>query len=207
MALVGLGAFFALSSCTERTSPSPDSTIIKASMNSTTQQNIIQYTEEDIQNIKSLFELNEKSGWYHHKQWGNTWPQRRTLFADVNKTGYYSLCSNYYSKHGIDHEYIEAVVGDKEIKSRKVELTSDDHRTQKRNGKTFEVNYYSNYGDEGILEAIAKSNPEQEITIRFIGKKGVTVEEILDSEDRKALTEALQLSVILRKENQQIGKR
>jgi hypothetical protein len=204
LTIVGLCGFLFLSSCTERTSPSEDTAVIKASMK---KENVIELTEEDIVEIKESFELNEKSGWYHHKQWGDVWPQRRTLFADINKTGYYTLCSNYYSKHGLDHDHIEVVVDDVTFKSRKVKLNSSDHDSKKRNGKTFEVNSYSNYGDEGILKAIAQSDMSKPITIRFIGKNGTVVTDELNDDDRKALVECFQMSILLRKENQQIGKR
>ena len=163
---------------------------------------LIELTDEDIVELKEQFRKDKS--WFRHNHWGDTWPQRRTLTADVNESGYYYLSSNYYNKYKIRHQYIEVEIAGETYTSQKAE--SKDRVTEKRNGKIFEVNSYSNYGDDGIFKAIAQSKEGETIKIRFIGKNGTTVDGELSPEDRQALVDCFKLSMVLR-QNQKIGSR
>ena len=206
--LMTVGSLFlliVLSACTEQTANNNDSAVLKASMTSEemTPNSLIQLTDEDVAELKEQF-TKDKS-WFRHNHWGDTWPQRRTLTADVNESGYYYLSSNYYNKYKIRHEYIEVEINGQKYSSQKAE--SKDRVTEKRNGKIFEVNSYSNYSDDGIFKAIAQSKEGETIKIRFVGKNGTKVDDELSPEDRQALVDCFKLSMVLRQDQKKLGSR
>jgi len=140
-----------------------------------------------------------QTGYYYHNLWNKAWPKRRTLFADINKTGYYYLCSVYHGDRNLKHSSVTVSIGDQKIVSDKVDLTSDrDHRTQKDGSKFFETNYYTNYRDKKIFETIGQ-NPEKVVKLRFDGNEAY-VEGELPENDKQALVDCYQLSLVLRSE-------
>lgn len=158
--------------------------------------NTISFTEEDIAALKEEFMFDEETGYYYHKHWNNTWPKRRTLTADVMQTGYYYLCSNFYGNKGIDHDKVVVKIGEEEYEAEAIDTDSEtEHRTQKDGGNVFEVNYYTKYRDNGIFDAIAKS--EGPVMVSFRGRTETEFEEVPKS-DVEAIKECHQLSLVLR---------
>ena len=160
------------------------------------------FNEEDILALKDKFIFDEEAGYYYHKHWNKSWPKRRTLTADVNKTGYYYLCSNLYGNKRINHDKIEVKFGEEKLVSDKIDRkNASEHQTQKTDKGVFEVNYYTNYRDKGIFDRIGKSESADGITVRFVAA-GYTsyVDEPLAKSDFEALKECYQLSLLLRAE-------
>ena len=157
-------------------------------------------TENDIEALKAKFVFDEGSGYYYHSHWNNEFPSRRTLTADINKTGYFILRSNFFGNKGINHSKIEVQIGEGEKMSSDAidRKNNSEHVVQKTgDGKVFEVNYYTNYRDKGIFESIGKSDG-QKIQVRFIGTESYTKFEELKALDVDALKECYMLSLILR---------
>ncbi|MEZ4777296.1 MAG: hypothetical protein R3D00_29235 [Bacteroidia bacterium] len=159
------------------------------------------FTEADINALKAKFSFDEAAGYYYHNHWNKSWPKRRTLTADVAKTGYYYLCSNFYGNKGIKHNYVMVSFGDQKISSEKLDLKNEtEHRVGNTpDGNVYEVNYYTNYRDNKIFETIAKSASVDDIKVRFVGATSYT-EEPLPKSDYDALKDCYQLSLVLRYE-------
>lgn len=159
------------------------------------------FTEEAIKELKDKFIFDEEAGYYYHKHWNKSWPKRRTLTADVNKTGYYYLCSNFYGNKGIKHSQVMVKFGEEKISTEKMDLKNEtDHRVENTgDGNVFEVNYYTNYRDNKIFETIGKSESGKDILVRFVGATSYT-EEALPQSDYEALKDCYNLSLLLRYE-------
>lgn len=159
--------------------------------------NTISFSEEDIAALKDKFIFDEASGFYYHKQWNKTFPKRRTLTADVSKTGYYYLCSNYYGK-GVSHNRVSVKIDGETMNTERISIRKEaEHRTSKdKNGSKWEVNYYTNYRDNKIFDAIAKT--EGPVQITFKGEDATTKYEDVNSKDIEALKECHQLSLLMR---------
>ncbi|MDX2245539.1 MAG: hypothetical protein SF052_02100 [Bacteroidia bacterium] len=159
----------------------------------------VTFTDADIKALKEKFTFDEAAGFYYHNHWNKSWPKRRTLTADVAKTGYYYLCSNFYGNKGIKHNYVTVSFGEEKSSSEKVELTNDaEHRLGNTDdGNLYEVNYYTNYRDNKIFETIGKSESADNIKVRFVGAVSYT-EEPLPKSDYDALKDCYQLSLVLR---------
>ncbi len=155
------------------------------------------FTEESIAELKSKFTFNEEAGWYYHNHWNQQAPKRRTLTADVNKTGYFYLTSVFYAGNPIKHTYIEATIGEEKMKSEKIAQSENENNTMKSDDRVFEIINYTNYRDNGILEAIAKS--EGPVNIRYWGPDSYSDAE-LPASDKRALVDCFQLSLVLRAE-------
>jgi hypothetical protein len=166
------------------------------------------FKEEDIKALKDKFIFDEEAGYYYHKHWNKSWPKRRTLTADVNKTGYYYLCSNLYGNKGLNHDMVEVKFGEETMKTDKIDRkNASEHQTQKTDKGTFEVNYYTNYRDKGIFDRIGKSENGKDIVVRFVAP-GYTsyADEPLPQSDYEALKDCYQLSLVLRYEAAQGGQ-
>ncbi len=172
----------------------PETELSKASAS----KNLIElsFSYQDIEALKAKFDFDEKSGWYHHKHWGNKLLKRATLTADVNQTGYFLLCSNYYAAKGINHSSVEVEIGDEALVSATIEKDSKQHSVQKTAKGVFELNRYTNYADKGIFQKIGTSE-NAEVNLRFIGKDAY-IKSSLSKADQKALQDCFQLSLILR---------
>ena len=162
--------------------------------------NSMSFTKEDIDALKDKFIFDEASGYYYHKHWNRNFPTRRTLTADVNKSGYYYLCSNMYGNKRINHRKVTLKMGDEKLTSATIDLRNKkEHRKQAGEGRNkFEVNYYTNYRDNGIFDAIGKNPGPFEVS--FIGTESFTQFEKLTSLDVQALKDCHQLSLVLRAE-------
>lgn len=160
----------------------------------------IVFTEEGIAELKSKFTFNEEAGWYYHNHWNQRAPKRRTLTADVNKSGYYYLSSIFYANDGIKHTQVQATIGEEKIKTEAIAQSENENTTMKADDRTFEIINYTNYRDNKMLEAIA--NAEEEISIRFIGPDSYSDAE-LPASDQRALKDCYQLTLVLRAEAQQ----
>lgn len=195
MGLCALALALFLFSCSGPATPATDT---EATATETAEQaaDAITFTQDDIDALKAKFVFDEATGYYYAKHWNRTWPKRKTLTADINQTGYFFLCSNYYDDKAIKHTKIKVTIGEEVFESDAVELDSQDHRTEKAGAKNFEVNYYTNYRDKGILKAIANSSSDAEIKVAFIGK--TTRESILPKSDIQALKDCHNLSLVLR---------
>lgn len=157
----------------------------------------LQFSPQDIEELKSKFTFNEETGWYHHKHWGTNLPKRRTLTADVMRNGYFLLCSNYYAPEPLEHRAVEVTLGETTYQTREIDIREKAlHKVRETANGIYELNYYSNYGDEGIFEKIGLSD-ESTIKIRFIGENAYTKAE-LPRTDLQALRECFQLSLVLR---------
>ena len=166
------------------------------------------FKEEDIKALKDKFIFDEAAGYYYHKHWNKSWPKRRTLTADVNKTGYFYLCSNLYGNKGLNHDMVEVKFGEETLKTEKVDIkNASEHQTQKADNGVFEVNYYTNYRDKGIFDRIGKSESGKDIVVRFVapGYKSYA-DEPLPQSDYEALKDCYQLSLVLRYEAAQGGQ-
>ena len=162
------------------------------------EEGTLSFTEEDIEALKAKFTVDE-SGWYNHTLWGNNLISRRTLTALVNASGYFALSSNYYAEKPLKHIQVKVKVGDAEkaLESNKIELGSTDNQVQNVEGKTYEINTYSNYGDNGIFQAIAESPKNTEVLVTFQAKNS-RVEEKISRADIEAIRDCYQLSLVLR---------
>ena len=193
---------FTLSSCGDSASSTAttdeDTTEETATTEETTGGDSFAMTPEDIEALKAKFTVDE-SGYYYHNYWGKRWPQRRTLKAVVNQTGYYYLSSVYFGEKAPNHNRIIVKVGDQSMNSDRVKLNSDDHQTQKDGSKKYEVNNYTNYRDKGIFEAIGKAPEGTEVSIRFDGPDSYS-EAPMSANDFTAVKECYQLSLVLRME-------
>ncbi|RMD98631.1 MAG: hypothetical protein D6816_15990 [Bacteroidetes bacterium] len=159
------------------------------------------FSVKDIEGLKAKFEYDAQTGWYYHKHWGSKLPKRRTLTADVNDSGYFVLCSNFFAPQKLDHTSIEVHIGEEVLKSDAVELDGPEHRIEQNDHGIFEVNYYTRYRDNGIFQKIGTAG-DKAVNVRFMGKRGYTDAELPRS-DRQALLECFQLSLVLR----QVGAR
>lgn len=160
------------------------------------EEGVVSFTEDDIEALKAKFSVDE-SGWYTHNTWGKSLVQRRTLTAIVNATGYFALSSNYYADKPLKHTHIKVKFGEEELESNKVDLASADHQVQEVEGKVYEINTYSKYGDNGIFQKIAESPKNSEIKVTFQAKSA-RVEETLSKADIDAIKDCSQLSLVLR---------
>ena len=154
-------------------------------------------TPEDIEKLQNKFTYDAATGYYKHNRWGGRSPQRRTLTADVYKNGSFTLASVYYGDAKVDHNRIIVTAGDQRMTSDRVTLSNEsEHVVQKDKDKRYEINYYTNYRDKGIFEAIGKGI-EGEINVRFDGPdRSSSVP--LNSEDMAALKDCYMLSLLLR---------
>ncbi|RMG18899.1 MAG: hypothetical protein D6730_22330 [Bacteroidetes bacterium] len=161
-------------------------------------ENVISFTDEDIQALKDKFIFDETTGYFYHKHWNRTWPKRRTLTADVMKNGYYFLSSNFYGNKGINHSKVIVKIGEEEMETEEVDLKNEsEHRTEKAdNGYVFEINYYTKYRDKGIFDAIGKSTGP--VMVSFVGKRSSTEFEEVPKSDVEALRDCYQLSLVQR---------
>lgn len=167
-----------------------------ANVPETEKKDALSFTEADIKELKDKFVFDEKTGWYHHKHWGQKLLKRRTLTADVNRSGYYMLHSNYFAAKKLNHTGVQVKIGEESIISEKIALDSDHHRKVSDSKGEFELNSYAKYGDNGIFQKIGKSG-DTSINVRFITKKGYTEQE-LSKADQQALQDCFRLSLILR---------
>lgn len=158
------------------------------------------FTEEGIAELKAKFTFNEEAGWYYHNHWNQRAPKRRTLTADVNKTGYYFIASVFYANDGINHTQVETTIGEQKIKTEAIPQSANENTSMESEDRIFEIINYTNYRDNGLLEAIA--NAEEEISVRFIGPDSYSDAE-LPASDQRALKDCYQLSLVLRAEAQQ----
>ena len=196
-AMIALGVMLASCSNTA-TQGAADATAAEAEADET---GVISFTEDDIKAIKAKFIVDE-SGWYNHTLWGKSLVPRRTLTALVNGTGYFVLSSNYYADKPLQHTHIKVKIGEEEVESNKLDLKSTDHAVQTVAGKTYEVNTYSRYGDNGIFQKIADSPRNTEVQVTFQAKNA-RVEEKISKADIDAIRDCSQLSLVLRMEQAQ----
>ena len=155
-------------------------------------------TDEDIAALKDKFIFDEERGFYYHKHWNRSWPKRRTLTVDIAKNGYFYVCSNFYGNKGIKHDKFIVKIGEEELESEAIDRKKEaEHRTDKaENGSVYEVNYYTNYRDKGIFDAIAKSSGK--VQVSFLGTRSSTEFEDLPQSDVEAIKECHKLSLVLR---------
>ena len=208
MLMVLMLAIFVASCGDTKTAASADADTSAATEEATQQEDAtaqssgsaMSLTEKDIEALKAKFTFDEATGYYYHNHWNRNFPTRRTLTADVNKTGYFYLCSNFYGNKGINHSKIEVQIGEGEKMASDAinRRETSEHVVQKTaDGKVFEVNYYTKYRDKGIFEAIGKSEGEK-VQVRFIGTESYTQFEELKALDVDALKECYMLSLVLR---------
>ncbi|MEM6807564.1 MAG: hypothetical protein AAF696_39565 [Bacteroidota bacterium] len=161
--------------------------------------NTISFSDEERAALKDKFIFDEGSGFYYHKSWNRATPKRRTLTADVNKTGYWVLYSNYYGK-GLNHFRVDVKVNGEKMKTGDISLknASEHIKSKDKNGQKWEVNAYTNYRDNKIFEAIGKT--EGAVEISFIGPDATTKFAEIASADIEAIKDCYQLSVLMRYE-------
>ena len=156
------------------------------------------FTEEDIEALKAKFTYDEASGWFSHNLWAGRAPKRRTLYGQVQKTGYYQLCSNYYGSQAVNHTRVIVTVGDEKFTTNS--LKKADRTVQKDGDSRYETNCYTNYGDNGLLEAIFNAPGDTEVSIIFDNPDRSSAAVPLPDNDRQALKECWQLSLVRRME-------
>lgn len=162
------------------------------------EEGTMSFTEEDIEALKAKFTLDE-SGWYNHTLWSKSLVNRRTLTALVYSNGSFVLSSNYYAEKALKHNQIKVKVGDMEkaLESNKVDLKSNQHQVQEAEGKIYEINSYSGYGDNGIFQAIAESPKNTPVNVTFQAKSA-RVEGEISRADIEAIRDCHKLSLVLR---------
>jgi len=132
-------------------------------------------------------------GFYNHKRWGNYWPNRTTLTAGVNSSGYAWLNSNYHADDWLFHTKITVLIGEDKYQSATVPSYNDNNRRENEGGKVWEVITYEN--EKAILRAIS-SNVDKTIKVRFTGDKyyhDIT----LRSGDKQAIAECYRLAELI----------
>ena len=154
------------------------------------------FSPEGIQELRARFSYDEVTGWYTHQHWKEQPLARNTLLASVNENGYYILSSNYYGEKRLDHTHVIVQIGTQRLGTDKIKPGEAEHIVQYVQNKIVETNRYTEYRDKALFENIANSG-ELEIRIRFQARTA-HVEALLPDEDRKALIDCFQLSVLNR---------
>ena len=157
----------------------------------------LSFTPEELEKFPNKFTYDAATGYYKHNRWGGRSPKRRTLTADVYKNGSFTLASVYYGESKVNHNRIIVTAGGERMVSERVTLSNEsEHVVQADGSKRYETNYYTNYRDKGIFEALGKG-VDGEITIRFDGPDRSS-EVPLNGEDLQALKDCYTLSLLLR---------
>jgi hypothetical protein len=156
----------------------------------------ITFTPERIAELKAKFEVDSASGWHTHSHWGKSLARRATLSVEVNPTGYYVLSSNFVSGKAIDHTHIVVTIGDSTYTSNTVDLKSPEHSATTSEGKVYEVNRYTKYGDNKIFQKIAESG-DAVVKVRFVAKDAHSDIE-LTPEDKAAIEDCYYASLLAR---------
>jgi len=160
--------------------------------------NAMSFTEDDIEKLQNKFTYDPSTGYFKHNLWGGRSPKRRTLTVDVYNNGSYILASNYYGESNLQHNRVIVEVGDESMSTESIAVGNEnEHVVQTDEDKRFEINYYSNYRDNGIFEAIGK-NPEKEVSIKFDSPKASSNAVPLPQQDQEAIADAYLLSMLIR---------
>ena len=127
------------------------------------------------------------------RRWNKSYIQ-----VHLDERGDLYISSNYYGEDWLDHTAIRVYDGDLQAKTKKIPLGNVlNHHSDFLNTKWEKVSYM-NGADNGVINFIAQ-HADRNLKAVFLGKRYYYI--ILESYDKQAITDALQLSHALKQKN------
>lgn len=159
---------------------------------------VLEKSKQELEVLKKKFDFNndefKKVGWYVHKDQKSY--TRDMLKMNIMNDGYYYMESQYHASDWMFHQKVQVKIGDKVYESETVPTTSKNNITDATGEGIYENVSYLAGGDNGIIEAIAKSG-DQEILVRFEGRESVH-DFTLNPKDKQAIIDGYRLSELLK---------
>jgi len=174
---------------------------VAAGWSQSQKDSIIAASKAQIEVLKKKFNYTadefQKVGFYKHKTFGESYPDRKTLTVGLNSEGYIYLRSNYHADDWLFHKSVQIKSGETILESPTIESYDKAHVTYNSGGDIWEQNTYKD--DNGIIYLISISQ-DNEVKVRFNGQQFYS-DIVLSKKDKQAIKDSYELSQAIRVAN------